>query len=52
MAKKEKKQKLTSEEIKARRKTLVIVFIICMALMATLSIPLIIMEWQGIITRP
>ncbi|CAM9109957.1 hypothetical protein [Mycoplasma todarodis] len=52
MAKKEKKQKLTPEEIKARRKTLLIVFISCMILMAVLVVPLVILETQGIISRP
>ncbi|WP_168380701.1 hypothetical protein [Mycoplasma todarodis] len=52
MDKKQKKQKLTPQEIKARRKTLLIVFIICMIILVTLATPLIIMESQGIITRP
>ncbi|NQZ29102.1 MAG: hypothetical protein HRT98_01820 [Mycoplasmatales bacterium] len=52
MAKKEKKQKLTSEEIKSRRKTLLIVFISCMILMVALVVPLVILESQGIISRP
>ncbi len=52
MAKKEKKQKLTPQEIKARRKTLLIVFISCMVLLVALAVPLIIMETQGIISRP
>ncbi len=52
MAKKIKKQKLTQEEIKARRKTLLKVFIICMIIMITLAVPVGIMESQGIISRP
>ncbi|CAM9098603.1 hypothetical protein MYMA111404_00500 [Mycoplasma marinum] len=52
MSKNKQKNKLTIEEKKARQKTLLKVFAFCMILLIVLAVPMLILELEGIVTRP